>query len=272
MKFLQKIKNFILECDYKFTYFEVHLTEHCNLNCQSCFHFSPLAQEEYADLLSFENDFKRLAQITKGKIKSLSLMGGEPLLHPKCTEFFKIARKYFPNSNILLVTNGILLFETDELFWENMQKYNIILSPTIYPINLDWNKITQIAEKYNINIHYFNNIKYSQKIPIQLDGTLNPSINYKNCVCKTCYILKNGKIFPCSVAANIHHFIKYFNLNIENSPKNGIDIYKAKTLKQIDNFLTKKIPLCKYCDGSHLENYKKWAVSKKDIAEWLKIS
>ena len=54
--------------------------------------------------------------------------------------------------------------------------------------------------------------------------------------------------------------------------KNGIDIYKAKTLKQIDNFLTKKIPLCKYCDGSHLENYKKWAVSKKDIAEWLKIS
>lgn len=27
--------------------FDVHLVEHCNLNCRYCGHYSPLAKEEY---------------------------------------------------------------------------------------------------------------------------------------------------------------------------------------------------------------------------------
>ena len=122
--------------EYKFKYFEVHLTEHCNLNCQSCFHFSPLAEEEYADKIKFEEDFKRLAELAEGKIESLVLMGGEPLLHPECTVFFEIARKYFPNAYIQFVTNGILLKEQNNLFWEAMQKNSIVLRPGKYRKNL----------------------------------------------------------------------------------------------------------------------------------------
>lgn len=253
---------------YKFKYFEVHLTEHCNLNCQSCFHFSPLADEEYTSLETFEKDFKRLSELAKGKIESLVLMGGEPLLHPQCIDFFEISRKYFPNAYIQFVTNGVLLPEQNETFWEAMQKYQIILRPTKYPINIDWNKIEEIAKKYCIKVEYFNDIKISQKIPIDISGKLNIKTNYKKCRCNTCYILHNGKIYPCSSAGNIHHFIKYFGLNIENSKKNGIDIYKVKNINEIDNFLQKAIPLCKYCNGSNYHLYKKWGISKKDIKEW----
>lgn len=257
-----------LKKEYKFKYFEVHLTEHCNLNCQSCFHFSPLAEEEFADKKSFENDFAQLSKLANGKIESLVLMGGEPLLHPECTDFFEIARKYFPNAYIQFVTNGVLLPKQSEHFWIAMQKYNIILRPTKYPINIDWQQIESTAKKFNIKVDYFNDIKISQKIPIDITGKINKHKNYKECRCNTCYILNKGKIYPCSTAGNIHHFIKYFNLTMENSSKNGIDIYKVKNIEEINKFLQKEIPLCKYCYGSICYPYKKWEISKKDINEW----
>lgn len=270
MKLFQSLVDcFNLKKNYSFKYFEVHLTEHCNLNCQSCSHFSPLAKEEYADLVDFENDFRRLSLLSNGEIESFNLMGGEPLLHPKVTSFFKIAREYFPNAYIQLVTNGILLNEQPVSFWESMQKYNIVLRPTKYPIDIDWKEIEKIASNYNIKVEYFNDIKISCKTPICINGMLNSAQNYRKCRCKKCYILSKGKIYPCSVAGNIHHFIKYYNINIENSPLNGIDIYKAKNIYEIDKFLKKQIPLCKYCNGSGYRLYKKWAVSKKDINEWI---
>lgn len=270
MTFFQSLfDSFNTKKNHSIKYFEVHLTEHCNLNCQSCFHFSPLAEEEYADLTTFENDFKRLSLLLNGEIKSFSLMGGEPLLHPKCTSFFEIARKYFPNACIQLVTNGILLNVQPVSFWESMQKYNIVLRPTKYPINIDWEQIEKMASNYNIKLEYYGVRKISCKIPICINGMLDSVQNYKKCVCTPCRILKKGKIYPCSIAGNIHHFIKYYNINIENSPLNGIDIYKVKNIFEIDKFLKKQIPLCKYCNGSGYRLYKKWAVSKKDINEWI---
>ena len=43
---------------------EINLTDHCNLNCQCCDHFSPLADEFYLDLETFEKDVKQFAKLT----------------------------------------------------------------------------------------------------------------------------------------------------------------------------------------------------------------
>ncbi len=210
-----------------------------------------------------------MSLLANGRIESLILMGGEPLLHPNCIDFFPIARKYFPYAYIQFVTNGILLKQQDKLFWEAMQKNEIILRPTKYPINVDWNEIERIAKDYKIRVQYFNDIKISCKIPICINGVLDSQLNYKKCKRNNCYILHKGKIYPCSISANIHHFIKYFKLKIENSDSNGIDIYKVKNIFEIDKFLKKRIPLCRYCNGSGYRLYRKWAVSQKDINEWL---
>ena len=47
-------------------FIDIHLVEHCNLNCFCCNHFSQLADEEYTDLASFEKDMKQLALICGG--------------------------------------------------------------------------------------------------------------------------------------------------------------------------------------------------------------
>lgn len=40
----------------KFTIFEIHLCEHCNLRCQSCDNFSSLAEEEFVDVDVFNKE------------------------------------------------------------------------------------------------------------------------------------------------------------------------------------------------------------------------
>lgn len=67
---------------------EIHLAEHCNLNCFSCAHFSQLADEEYTDLASFEKDMKQLALICGGGNKSLSFNGWRATFAPRVQRVF----------------------------------------------------------------------------------------------------------------------------------------------------------------------------------------
>jgi ABC-2 type transport system ATP-binding protein len=43
--------------------FETDVVDHCNLNCKSCHHFSPLANQYFVKTEVFEKDFARLSQL-----------------------------------------------------------------------------------------------------------------------------------------------------------------------------------------------------------------
>ena len=85
--------------------FEIHLTDHCNLNCVGCNHFSPLADSFYLDITAYKQDCKRIWELTEGNVQEIVLLGGEPLLHPNLKEIFSISSKYFPKR-----INGIPCF------------------------------------------------------------------------------------------------------------------------------------------------------------------
>ena len=115
-------------------FFDVNIVEHCNLNCAHCGSFAPLAQEEYLDVGQFKKDMERLSQLTGGEVHHIQILGGEPLLHPNINEFCQIARICFPIGIIRIVTNGILIRNMDDEFWDNCIKYNINIAPTEYKI------------------------------------------------------------------------------------------------------------------------------------------
>ena len=118
-------------------HFEVHLVEHCNLNCKGCAHFAPLAKEEYLDIVKYRHDILRLAELTNNDMAYIKLLGGEPLLHPKIEEIFDLTRSVFKNTPIILITNGINLPDMREKFWDSCRKNRIIVEITKYPIDID---------------------------------------------------------------------------------------------------------------------------------------
>jgi MoaA/NifB/PqqE/SkfB family radical SAM enzyme len=249
---------------------EFHLAEHCNLNCAGCDHFSPLALEEYADVDIVNKDMERLAFLTKGQIKEIRLIGGEPLLHKNVTAFFGVVRSCFPQSRILLFTNGILLAKQSTDFWEACKNNKIVLFVTRYPIKIDTETITTQCAQYGVEFLHPPGIRDDEmyRCALSLEGKGNVAYNWKYCMHNVWTFLRNGRIYPCPFYANIRHFNRQFNMNLPLAEKDSIDIYRAVSIKEILRFLAKPIPACRYCDIAKYTYGHKWEITKKDMAEW----
>lgn len=253
--------------------FCVPLVEHCNLRCRGCDHFAPLAEEEFADLALFEDDFARLSYLTDGKAEKIGLMGGEPLLNPRVTEYFYIARKHFPKSRIRIVTNGVLLLKQKEDFWKACRNNNIIIEVTRYPIHLNFEKMKSVAQKNEVYLTFYDDTGESERtsnhIPLDLEGRQDIQRNFMKCYhANNTIFLKKGRLYTCTIAPNISHFIKFFDVDIKTSPADSIDIYEAQSAEEIMQFLSKPIPLCRYCHVDKRTFGNPWKRSRKDIKEW----
>ena len=258
----------------KFNYFEVHLTDHCNLNCRGCDNFSPLAEENYVDKKSFSSDFRQLSELANDRITKIRLLGGEPLLHPSINYFLKTSRKYFPRAEIRLTTNGIKLTSMPKSFWEACKENNIIIEITYYPINLNRDEIMKIAKESEVTVVPFDRtdkvVKTSYRNPLKEEKIGNAKENYRKCYQRgRCMSLKNGKVYPCTCIPNVCHFNKYFDKNLEVTEGDYINIYEVKRIEEIEEFLETEVPFCSYCDIKGRKTGITWDTSELDIGEWL---
>ncbi len=241
------------------------------MNCKGCTHFSTIADAEFLPVTEFENEIKRISELTN-KIGLINILGGEPLLNPNCTQYLEIARKYFPDTNINLVTNGILITSQKDTFFEKLSQYNITLAPTKYPIKIKWEKVKNLCKKHNVNLKFYNDekvLKTSYKIPLDITGQQNEQLSYIKCPFPGCVQLNRGKIYKCPIAAYIEHFNKYFNQNLEISEGDYIDIYKAQNIQEILDFLIRPIPFCRHCVNNKIISEMQWGISSKKIEEWI---
>lgn len=250
--------------------FEVYLLYHCNLNCAGCAVFSPIAKEEYLDAVCYEQDCKRLSELTGGKAECIRLMGGEPTLHPNISIFCDITRRYFKNAEIQLVTNGILLNKQADNFWEICGKNNIKVQISRYPIKINMDSILEKGKTNNVTIEVTES-KADEMFHLKLDtvGEQNAADSFKNCWIKnSCITLSKGRLYTCSIIPAADHFNRYFNKELKIEENDGIDIYKTKTIEEIFKFLNKPIGFCRYCDMKGMSYGHGWQISKKEIEEW----
>ncbi|HNY49114.1 MAG TPA: 4Fe-4S cluster-binding domain-containing protein [Bacteroidales bacterium] len=254
-------------------YFGVPLVEHCNLRCCGCDHFAPLAEKEFTKMDVFENDFARMSYLMQGEVERIGLMGGEPLLHPQVKDCLSIARKYFQKSRIRIVTNGVLLLKQKEDFWKSCRENNIIIEVTKYPINLDFDKMKEVAGRHDVLLTFRDNTgevqKTSYHIPLDLNGEQDIPRNFVKCFhANHTIFLKGGRLYTCTIAPNIVHFNKFFNRDLPTSDSNSIDIHQAQSAQEIFEFLSKPIPLCRYCYVEKRTFGHPWTRSRKEIKEW----
>ncbi len=252
-------------------FFDVSLCDHCNLNCKGCGSFAPLAAESFLDLDEYTKDAMRLAEISNGVAHHINILGGEPLLHPELIDFLKITRRLFPVGNINLVTNGILVLKMADEFWDTIRECDIVLAPTKYPINVNYEEIEKVSKKKQVKFRYFGNATIENNwihTVITDRGDRNELHSFLVCGnANDCTVLRNGKLYPCPRAAKIELFNNYFKTDFKITPKDYIDIYKDVCLDDIMNFLSRPIPFCRYCNR-FAHNRCSWEAGKKQIEEW----
>lgn len=251
---------------------EVNINKDCNLKCKGCDHFAPIACADTLELDVFERDMKKLSDIMAGHIHRIILLGGEPLLNKNLLEYVKIARERMPRIEIFIATNGILLGKVDEEFWHVLRRDAVGLMVTKYPVKIDYDGLKKLAEEKGIVWEFLGSSESGRSLwhfPLDLSGSQDPMESFIHCAnANACHTLERGRLYTCSIAPNIQAFNNFYDENVPLTDKDGIDIYKANSAKEILEFLAKPINFCRYCNVKGRTYDHPWEVSKQDIKEW----
>jgi hypothetical protein len=243
---------------------EFHLTDHCNLNCKGCGHFSSLAPPHFADIQQYERDIKRLSKLFRN-IHTIRLMGGEPLLHPDPAAFITATRKHFPKSDVRLVTNGLLLPKASAEFWNACRKANVAIDVTVYPpLKSRLPALQLLCSSEKVPLRTIETGMFHAGLNLRGDSDQDEAFN----VCHksyNCPFLCNGHLHICVVPALAHYFNDRFGCRIPEHP--GIDLHSPSVSgRRVQAFLSRSLPTCKFCACNYAHFH--WSTSNYVQQEW----
>jgi organic radical activating enzyme len=270
---------------------EIHISNSCNLTCDSCSHYS---NHGHKGILSIE-DFEDWVLPWSKKIKPtwFSLMGGEPTLNKNLVEIAKKSVNIWSDSRIRIISNGFFLknhlklpeiikqykiqlrlsihHDSDEykekikpvrdLINEWSTKYNLSVSNKLLPVSECWKEAdivwtTSYGKGWRQTYKGFGD----NMMPFEDN---NPKESWKKCSVKNCRQIFLGKLWKCPNLAYLQMQDKKFKLNEKWTPylsyRDGNlkdqAIENTASYKEIKNFYeTEEIFHCNMCPASYNEH------------------
>lgn len=104
----------------KLRYAEFYITNVCNLNCQNCNRFNNYAFSGHQRWNDHAEAYQQWSQILDFNV--IGIIGGEPLLNPDFPAWLENIATLWPNSKILIVTNGTQIDRWPNLY-QQVKKY-----------------------------------------------------------------------------------------------------------------------------------------------------
>jgi MoaA/NifB/PqqE/SkfB family radical SAM enzyme len=198
---------------------EYHLTNSCNLSCESCSHYTNILKGQIRKPEELEKHLSEWAKILS--TKQFHLMGGEPFLNKDIDKFCYVTRSILPKTDIYVYTNGLLINKIKNIdnILESLIKNRIQIKLSIHS-NLD-EYINQLKpnldilktwESLGIKVIKTDSINnWTKRYNTNIDGTIspfkdnNPNESWNICPCKYCAILIDDKIYKCAPLAYLSH-------------------------------------------------------------------
>lgn len=245
-------------------YVEIEISNKCNLNCKGCSEFSNLVcEKKQVDHNSFKQDLEKLKGFFWG-IGKIRLLGGEPLTNPDYLSFVKTAREIYPDTDLRLVTNGLLIPTLSKKELDEIKKNNCSFDISNYPptrkmIKPIKKQLRQSAVAYNISVPI--KVFFKLYLPEPLDS---PNESYNNCLFTHCHALGNGYLSACSHQFWVHRLNTAFDLSYPVDEK--IDIHNTSlTGWEINELFNKPLDFCRYCPKGMVPF--KWETCKQSDAK-----
>lgn len=189
---------------------EIHAAHACNLACESCSHYSNHAHK---GIVSLEEADAWMAGWS-GRIapRVFSILGGEPSIHPRLTEFVALARKHWPRSTLRIVTNGFFLHRHPALPALLHKDRNVILNLSVHHDSPAYREhlkpimdlVSGWVRTHGIRVEYFqSNKNWTRRYKgfgaaMEPFEDLQPRRSWQNCTAKFCPQIFEGRIWKCA--------------------------------------------------------------------------
>lgn len=249
---------------------EIHVADHCNMNCKNCSMFCGLVKTpRYSNLEQTRNSLYILKGIFK-HIKRIRVIGGEPLLNKELDKYLYMIRDIYPYSDIRVITNGILVVEMNDNLITAFKETSSKLVVTSYlPLVKKLDRINDFLKQKGVNYEISEMITDFQKI-YDYSGRQDKELSFNACHWKgACATLYENQIAPCFVPFVIKYLAENFDLNIFPSGTmelNADNVNKDKIRKLFNT----PFDMCKYCAPRGIMS--KWEICDKNsvnnILDW----
>lgn len=235
---------------------DINLANHCNYTCMDCSHASPYSRPFFMDVTSMVEDLSKLRKIAHFEL--VTLVGGEPLLHPKIVDFMKAAKATGISDKVCVVTNGSLLPRMKPDFWSSLEMLRISMYGKFDPKIMELAAGQAAIHGFAIHAWPYPNF-FKQLKDVRDDGVKS----FQSCPWKSdCYTAHLGKFYLCPQSA---FYPKRF---MESDHDDGLPI-AGLTESELDKYLHRTEPFlaCQICMAGEKKPFP-WRTSERD--EWIK--
>lgn len=255
-------------------YFALNILDHCNLRCKGCDHFAAIAEKRFIDPEVISRDLRRMSELTHGHVTRIGVLGGEPLLHPRLLEIVAEVRRWFPETRVQIVSNGLLLNQQKEDFWTTCRENRIEIVVTKYPLQLDFDRMEETAKEKGVAFRFYGEtgevVKTSIKMTMDPEGMQNPIDSFIHCYhANHLPFLMEGRFYGCPIAANVRHFNRKFGTNMQPEEGDWLDIDSLTDAEELTRFLCAPRPFCRFCKTRERVFHLPWARSEQKMDEWV---
>ena len=230
----------------RLNYVECDISHVCNLNCRGCANFSSLSTgQRFYNINQFKRDILSLKELFWG-ITKIRLLGGEPFLNPELPIYAELVRNVFPDCDLRIVTNGLLIPSLSETMLKRLKDVGCCIEISAYKPTVQMRG--EIARRLkNVQIDYFFSIPMRIFFKtIITEPYINGEQAFSNCLFSHCHMIMENKLAPCSYACGIYRLNRRFKTNYPEC--DFIDLSQPHPDGwEIIDYFTHPHALCRYC-------------------------
>lgn len=280
---------------------EFYITNHCNITCNNCNRFNNHKITGSEDWIANREIYRNWSSVLD--IEKIAILGGEPLMHPRLPTIINDIHEFWPQAEIELTTNGILLKKIKPEVKQAIIENSVYLYVSIhsnqwidsirgfvednfgklektrhYRIKPDnpagWDEF--VSESGNrIKLEYTS---YFRKNSLKIKNgrfslhNSNREIAHTNCDARRIPHFWQGKMYKCGVSVSLPYLIEQKKDKFDITEHDKILANSYQPLKwndkdlyrKISNMQDNSIEQCKFCP----ENYGERQPTFPDKLPW----
>lgn len=235
---------------------EFYITNQCNLACTNCNRFN---DHDFRGHYSWE-DSAEAVEAWSQRINAplITIIGGEPSLHPGLETWVANLRRLWPSTSIIIQSNGTNAKLAEELkFW---QRYRVgwaisIHQPKMRPtLERQWHNITHSTGLVN-NTEFTPAAVIPQGDKFVVHNS-DPVTAFNACTMRHSHTIFRGQLYKCPVMAVLPEFRTQHSVEMDLRQEQLLSRYQPLsadcTKQQLMDFVSTRhqlIDQCEFCPG-----------------------
>lgn len=232
----------------------------CNYRCAACNHFAPLGHIPLMAPAQITHDLGALVPFLRAE--KISVLGGEPTLHPALLEVLAAIRQSGITPKIVVLTNGSRLEHMPEAFWTAFDALYV----SLYPDERTQRSLPlarAMQAKYGFELGLIP-IEFSKVLSAEVRSPSEMAALYQACPFRVyCRAVYHGYLYQCFPAHVLPEHILGLPATVD-----GLRLDETLTEAKLHTYLNQPGPLesCARCA------YRREFIAWHETENWLRDS